>query len=157
MSKVWLALLLVGSALSAETLGNIEYRTPSENWELAGNMENERGITHVYLPKNSTNESHQVFTAHSNTLPQNNLNEATILNTLQKLFPGAEVEVKVLSKNKESIIYQWDTPVVHGLTRVFITPSGTSILTYQTESPEHIQGAFLKHLVQTLQDAHVVN
>jgi hypothetical protein len=157
MKKIWLAALLLGSfGLEAEQLGNIEYRPPSENWELSGKTDNEKGRTHIYLPKTTPNDSHQIFTVHVNNVPTQALSESNIKETLSKFFPDANVQVKVLAKNKDSIIYQWDTPQVHGVTRILSSPTGTSILTYQTEDGEHLQGKFLDHLVYALQDAHFV-
>lgn len=149
--------LLLFSGLHAEMIGNVEFRPPSNNWALAQKVENDSGATYVFVPSRDAESSTQVFTAHSSQTQAKRLDGNTIKRSIQTIFPNEEVQVNVFSKDNNSIIYKWDTPTIHGLTRIFATDKGTSIITYQTLEDQHLHGEFLDHILKTLQDAKVVN
>jgi hypothetical protein len=155
MNKYYiLGLFLVGS-LSAEKIGHVEYRLPSNNWEMFNEMNDQRGVTRIYAPANSANENHQFFSAHANGMaPPKEVSEESLKQSLQPMFPGQQLTIKILGKDGNSIMYRWDTDAIHGITRVFASSDGTTMLSYHTENPEHLQGKFLDHMKSTLQDAH---
>ena len=154
MNKYAILGLLFVSSLSADKIGNVDYRLPSNNWEMMNEMNNDNSSTKIFVPKNSQNEGMQFFSVHTNTIPApKDINEASIKESLDPMFPGQTVEVKILKRDGNSIIYRWDTENLHGITRLFATPNGTTMLSYHTENPEYLQGDFLDHMKATLQDA----
>ena len=156
MKKYFIMGLLMAGSLSAEQIGNVTYRLPSENWGILDQMNNEAGSTHIYVPLSSNNESHQFFSAHSNNIPSpSNVNEGSIQKSLQKMFPGEDIQVQILNRDGQSVLYKWDTQYVHGITRIFPSQNGTTLLSYHSENPDYLQGKFLNHIQSTLLDAKI--
>lgn len=154
MKKFFILGLLVAGPLSAEQIGNIQYRLPSKNWEVYNELNSERGKAIIYTPKFSQNENQEFFSAHTSSRPApTNVDEAAIQKSLQPMFPGEDIKVQIFGKDENSLLYRWDTSKIHGLTRVFSGPNGTTLISYHTENPATLQGDNLNQMKATLQDA----
>lgn len=165
LMKYYLSLLccVMLSPLFGEVVGNVEFQLPqmTPEWVRDKRLENEKGLTQIYVPESFNDKSQDIgddqdnesdknikefFGVNSNKL-KTNLNDLTSFRTaLTKLFPNQQIDLQILEKRTDSILYEWTAKAnglerVHAWTRAFSTPNGTVVLMYQTDNIREITKA----------------
>lgn len=135
-----LACMMITSAF-AETAGNVEYQLPAvaKNWKVGNKMENEKGITVVYIPENVERRSANEFFGVNANHMKSDLNDISGLkDSLSKVYYQMDIDFQVLDKAPDSVLYEWSAKEkgqekIHGFGRAFSTKDGTVVLGYQTK------------------------
>lgn len=131
------------SPLLAETIGYVEYQLPqaTQEWEVGNKTTDQNGTTIVYIPKGASKEDlTEFFAVNANEYPTD-LNDMESFNAVFKdEYPNMQVDVKVLEKGKDDILYEWTAKdkgqkSIYGLGRVFSSKEGTVLLEYENENP----------------------
>jgi hypothetical protein len=156
-------LSIISFPLAAETIGNVEYNIPKDaNWEIGNKIENDKGVTIIYLPKGVPQQATQeFFGVNLNSTPSDVQDIGSLEAALKKQYPTAETEFKILDHNPQSAMYEWSVKQngvegIHGWARAFSSPSGTVILSYQTRNPQDVERARQLWL-PVLKNAKIVN
>ncbi len=149
----------------AENIQQVKYQLPkaAENWVVHNKLENEKGTTIVYTPKEvEKQEAKEFFGVNANRLSINPNNSEALKLGLTKLFPNMKIDFRILEKDKDSVIYEWSAQEngaqkIHGLGRAFSTKEGSVVLGYQTQNISNIQQArsvWLQALKEAKQEAN---
>ncbi len=157
---------LVTVPLTGEMIGQVEYQLPNEgkNWKIANEHKGDdiiKSRTVIYIPENSSQENaNESFAAHTNNLPSDPNDQASLEKPIQMQFPNQQVKVNVIEKTPESVLYEWtvsDTnqEKVHGWTSTFSNPQETTMLIYLTDQINKVDQ--LRPLwIETLKKAKIV-
>lgn len=136
---IFLNCIIISTSSFAETIGNVEYQLPSgdQHWEIYNEFESKKGHAIIYVPENTQLENTtEFFAVDANPSPSDLNDLAVIKKTYEKLYPKMNVNLWVLEKNHNSLLYEWSATENgeenwHGLGRVFATNEGTVLLGYQ--------------------------
>jgi hypothetical protein len=136
-----LACLIFGSTY-AETIQNVTYQLPpaAKNWVVGNKLGNDKEETIIYIPKGTNRQNAQeFFGVNANRLPSDLNDLASIKSELDGTFPNMHIDLYVLEKSKDSLIYEWSAfengaEKAHGLGRIFSNKDGTVTLLYQTKN-----------------------
>lgn len=170
LSRWLIAGILFAAPLAADNVGNIEFQLPTElkDWrkvnELQGNQD-KASSTAIYAPEiKSEDQPMEFFGVHIRDRPSENpsvsaIDPATLEKLLQLQFPGTKVKVDIVEKDQQSLIYEWSVSdntheVLHGLTRLFVSPDQTAeigIISEKVDGFNQVRPMWLK----TLKDAHL--
>ncbi len=146
MSLIYLCTLITTSAF-AGTIENVEYQLPrsAKEWEIADQLQNEKGTTEIYVPKGSNKEQVKEFFGVNSNHYQSNVNDTdSIKKGISSMYPGMNIDLWAVEKNKDDLIYEWTAKKngqekIHGWGRVFVNNNGSITLAYQTEDVSNIQ------------------
>lgn len=138
-----------------EIIGRVEYQLPptiAQQWEVVSQMQDEKSTTKIYVPKGTSRQmTQEFFGVNANKYPSNLDNPLAFKASIGKQFPNLEVEVNILEKGKDSLLYEWiakeqGNERMYGWGRVFSTSNGTVVLNYQTEDLSKVAKARLDWL-----------
>lgn len=157
---IFYTLLFIFSSFSAsaEIIGNVNYNLPS-NWEIGNQYKNQRGTTLIYIPKGNEGDNITEFFGVSENNLKMNLNDNSIKETLVKLLPSMQIDLKLLEKSDHAILYEWSAKEggeekIHGIGRAFSKDEGTIVLSYQTDNIASLDQSRTEWL-QLLKEAHI--
>lgn len=135
--KLILLVLLFCSPLFAERIGPVEYELPNDEWVIKKHFDCHNGITLIYtLRSQEPFDATSYFAASFNQFP---MEIDTFEQSLIKIFPGMQICVNTLQEEANSALFEWSVSEIneeklHVWTRLFSTPEGSVILSYQTEN-----------------------
>jgi hypothetical protein len=141
--------------LVAEIIGGVEYALPTkiaDQWKIGCKMESGESTTFIYIPIGATKQNTaEFFGANANKYPSNLENILSFKASLAKQFPHLQVDVEILEKGKDSLLYEWigrekKQEKIHGWGRAFSIGNGTVVLSYQTEEISKVPNARLDWL-----------
>jgi len=136
MKKALFAFLTTVCFLSADTIGPVEYKFPSEGWEMVNEVNDEEMDGRLY--GRITEAGSEFFAVHLDHTSVPGLPTAKELQEgLQIPYPDQKVEVRILESDKTSLLYQWSISdeaelILHGWGRLFALNDGNVSLTYMT-------------------------
>jgi hypothetical protein len=150
--------LFVGS-LAAETIGNVEFQLPDQDWKVKHTL-----VT--YAPENTSEDTAKsFFSASLNTLSSDlsdfdSLKEGLEMGAKYR-FENSAVEVNILQKTSQSALYEWfisdsGQDKIFGLSRAILTPEGKVAFYYTTEDLSDIDNV-RSQWIQTLENAKIIN
>jgi hypothetical protein len=139
----------------AETIGQVEYELPhkiADKWEISNTFESEKSKTVLYVPIGALfQDAKEFFGVNANKYPSKLDNILSFKASLTRQFPSYDVEVDILEKGNDSLLYEWVAKEngkerIHGWGRAFSIGDGTVVLGYQTEEITNVANARLNWL-----------
>lgn len=165
LSRWMIAGLLLVAPLAADNVGNIEFQLPTElkDWKKVNELQGDQSkasSTAIYAPEiKSEDQPMEFFGVHIRDRPLENpsvsgIDQGTLEKLLQMQFPGTKVKVDIVEKDEQSLIYEWSVSdnaheVLHGLTRLFISPDQTAeigIISEKVDGFSQVRAMWLKAL-----------
>lgn len=136
-------------ALSAETIGKVQYELPNQGkgWKKANELKGDgkiKSFTIIYIPENEDlSNAHESFGAHVDSISSTPPDKKTIEKTIKKQFPNQQVKVNILESAPQSVLYESilseeGKERIHGWTRLFSNSEGTILLIYQTDQIDQV-------------------
>lgn len=126
--------------VAAETFGNVEYHLPqvARDWTIGNQTSSERGNTVIYAPLHPTAREFFGVTLNFFSIE---LDDKCLKKTLSQTFPDYKIDLSLLDKGKDSILYEWGASQngrekIHGWEGSFLPrPEPFSSATRQTIWP----------------------
>lgn len=143
------ALLSLSSSIWGTSLDQLNFSLPSNtsNWGVLNELKSDKGEVRIYgPPQESAFDSLEIFGVSANNHPNSRLDIESLKESIAALFPGLQLEAKVLESDPHSVLFEWkvieDKEVrLYGLSRVLTNEQGTALLSYQTEKPDQFAAA----------------
>ena len=132
------------SALSAATIANVEFQFPGsmQEWEMINEMKEEEmtGVLYSRL----TDDGSEYFGVNSDHFSPDLPDAETLKEGLSFAYPDNQVDVSILEKNPNSVLYEWSIrdelqALIFGWGRVISTEKGNAALTYITGQVDQIE------------------
>jgi hypothetical protein len=123
-----------------EMVGYVEYSLPKmdQEWVVLNKMDDERGVTIIYIPKDIPKEvSNEFFGVNFNKLPSDLKDTDSIKSSFQQMFRDADVEFAIVEEEKESLLMEVIIKAaggekVHVFSKAFSNEKGTVVLSLTT-------------------------
>jgi|GEM_PF-1812504 len=158
---------LLATSLLADTIGNVEYILPDskKHWKLAAEKKSDKTVvstTRYYVPENRSSVAlaEEGFSANLNNIPgEPKEDENAVKARIQKMFPQTDIEVHVITKEPDAILYTWAVPSttkpIWGVSKHFHIENGSINLMYRTTNQD-IFNADKNDWIEALKAAHII-